>query len=126
MLQQFKLNHGLLLDGYKMEPSKQAVFGEDGEFNMSTFIHVDSSNEFDEYGHFYPLSIVFGKSLKNILPNSPFSITPEKVDLTLESLKSRFNNLNLQCLSTQRGNFVEEDGLSDWFQNTNNGLEIIE
>ncbi|CAB5386186.1 unnamed protein product [Rhizophagus irregularis] len=35
MIQQFNLNHGLFLNGYSIEPSKQAVFTEDGELNIS-------------------------------------------------------------------------------------------
>jgi hypothetical protein len=46
MSQKFKLNHGLHLDEYKMQPSKQTIFEEDGEFNMSTLIHIDSSKRF--------------------------------------------------------------------------------
>jgi hypothetical protein len=219
MSQKFKLNHGLLLNEFKMELSKQAIF-EDGEFNMSTFIHVDSISEFclemlkprtyleedliennifsnkdaknissfpfikkaaqsddlsreenthflvkleryeislskndikpskefkqaieealesmepfkhlqnvfNEYGHFYPLNIVLGKFLKNILPNSS-SNTAKKIDLSLETLKSHLNQFNISCLSTQEGNIIEEDGLSDWIQNTNNDLKVIE
>src|SRR2546421_5756673 len=37
IIRQFKLNHGLFLDGYKIEPSKQAVFSENGELNMSLY-----------------------------------------------------------------------------------------
>ena len=92
--------------------------------SMEPLIHLQ--NVFDEHGHFYPLSIVLGKSLKNILPNSSFFHTPEKIDLTLESLKSRLNHSNISCLLTQKGNLIERDGLSDWIQNANNDLEIIE
>jgi hypothetical protein len=37
IIQQFKVNHGLFLNGYSIEPSKQAVFTEDGELNMSLY-----------------------------------------------------------------------------------------
>ncbi|PKB95824.1 hypothetical protein RhiirA5_435964, partial [Rhizophagus irregularis] len=37
MIQQFNLNHGLFLNRYSIEPSKQAVFTEDGELNISLY-----------------------------------------------------------------------------------------
>ncbi|CAG8560031.1 14503_t:CDS:2, partial [Rhizophagus irregularis] len=35
IIQQLKLNHGLLLGEYSIQPSRQAVFMEDGELNIS-------------------------------------------------------------------------------------------
>ncbi|CAB4488102.1 unnamed protein product [Rhizophagus irregularis] len=37
MIQQFNLNHGLFLNRCSIEPSKQAVFTEDGELNISLY-----------------------------------------------------------------------------------------
>ncbi|PKY26105.1 hypothetical protein RhiirB3_441297, partial [Rhizophagus irregularis] len=37
MIQQFNLNHRLFLNRYSIEPSKQAVFTEDGELNISLY-----------------------------------------------------------------------------------------
>ena len=37
IIEQFKLNHGLFLDGYSIKPSKQAVLFEDGELNISLY-----------------------------------------------------------------------------------------
>ncbi|CAB4414916.1 unnamed protein product [Rhizophagus irregularis] len=37
LVQQFELNHGLFLDGCKIEPSKQAILNEDGELNISLY-----------------------------------------------------------------------------------------
>ncbi|CAB4414905.1 unnamed protein product [Rhizophagus irregularis] len=37
LIQQFKLNYGLLLDGFRIEPSRQAVLIEDGELNISLY-----------------------------------------------------------------------------------------
>src|ERR1051325_11450590 len=37
MTRQFKLNHGLFLDGYSIKPSKQAVYSEGGELNISLY-----------------------------------------------------------------------------------------
>jgi hypothetical protein len=37
IIQKFKLNHGLFLDGYSIKPSKNAVCVEDGELNMSLY-----------------------------------------------------------------------------------------
>ncbi|GBB88479.1 hypothetical protein RclHR1_01500009 [Rhizophagus clarus] len=52
---------------------------------------------FNEYGHLFPQRIILGRSLKNILPNT----TTSNID-------------------------VEKNDLSNWIQNTNNNLEIIE
>ncbi|CAB4426261.1 unnamed protein product [Rhizophagus irregularis] len=37
MIHQLKLNHGLLFDGYKIQPSKQAIFMKDGELNIKLY-----------------------------------------------------------------------------------------
>ncbi|CAG8663376.1 17824_t:CDS:2, partial [Rhizophagus irregularis] len=37
IIQKFKLNHGLFLNGHKIEPSKQAVLAGDGELNISLY-----------------------------------------------------------------------------------------
>src|SRR5207248_2376968 len=37
IIQQFKLNHGLFLDGYNIKPSEQAVLFEDGELNINLY-----------------------------------------------------------------------------------------
>ena len=37
VIQKFKLNHGLFLDGYRIKPSKQAVLFEDGVLNISLY-----------------------------------------------------------------------------------------
>src|SRR4051812_11883 len=36
-IQQFKLNHGLFLDGYSMKHSKHAVVSDDGELDISLY-----------------------------------------------------------------------------------------
>ncbi|RIA81544.1 hypothetical protein C1645_790200, partial [Glomus cerebriforme] len=94
--------------------------------SMKPFINLQ--NVFDEYGYFFPLSIVLGNSLKNILPNSSFSDTFKRIDLEspFESLKSYLNNLNIIYLLTQKGDVIKENDLFNWVQNTNNDLEIIE
>ncbi|CAB5388779.1 unnamed protein product [Rhizophagus irregularis] len=79
-------------------------------------------NVFDEYGHLFPLTIVLGKSLKNILPNSP-----KKIELrspTFDPLKSHLDNLNISYLLTKKGNIVEKNDLSNWIKDDDN-LEII-
>ncbi|CAB5388590.1 unnamed protein product [Rhizophagus irregularis] len=44
MIQQFNLNHRLFLNRYSIEPSKQAVFTEDGELNISLYeVELDDS-----------------------------------------------------------------------------------
>ncbi|CAB4426259.1 unnamed protein product [Rhizophagus irregularis] len=37
IIQQLKLNHGLLLNGYNVQPSSQAIFKEDGELNVNFY-----------------------------------------------------------------------------------------
>ena len=93
--------------------------------SMEPFMNLQ--NVFNEYGHFYPLSIIFGKSLKNILPNSSFFDTFERIHLespTFKSLELHLDNLNISYLLTQKGDIVEKSELSNWIQN--NDLEIIE
>ncbi|POG65397.1 hypothetical protein GLOIN_2v1861852, partial [Rhizophagus irregularis DAOM 181602=DAOM 197198] len=86
--------------------------------NMKPFTHLQ--NVFDEYGHFFPLNIVLGKSLKTILPNNFGEI---KLESTLfEALDS----LNISYLLTTNGSVIEKSDLSNWTQNTDDSLEIIE
>ncbi|CAB4414918.1 unnamed protein product [Rhizophagus irregularis] len=82
---------------------------------------------FDKYGHFIPLNILLGKSLRNTTTNS--SNISERIDLVspiYESLKSYLTNYSVECLSTQNGDIIEENDLFDWIHNVNNDLEIIE
>jgi hypothetical protein len=82
---------------------------------------------FDEYGHFFPLNIILGKSLKNIALNSSSNI-PKRIDLESpisESIKSHLADFNISCLLTQKGNVIERNDLFEWIQNTKD-LEIIE
>jgi hypothetical protein len=37
IIQKFQLNHGLFLNGHKIEPSKRAVLVEDGVLNISLY-----------------------------------------------------------------------------------------
>src|SRR4051794_40023701 len=37
MIKQLNLNHGLFLDGYRIEPSKQAALSENGILNISLY-----------------------------------------------------------------------------------------
>ncbi|CAB4419348.1 unnamed protein product [Rhizophagus irregularis] len=88
--------------------------------SMRPFVFLQ--NVFDEYGHLFPLTIVLGKSLKNILPNSP-----KKIELrspTFEPLKSHLDNLNISYLLTKKGNIFEKNDLSNWINDDDN-LEII-
>ncbi|GBB83350.1 hypothetical protein RclHR1_10080003 [Rhizophagus clarus] len=87
---------------------------------------------FDEYGHFFPLSIILGKSFKNILPNSSLSITfenIEKIDLgspRFESLKLSLEKSNSSYFLPRKGNIVKISDFPNWTQNMDNDLEIIE
>ncbi|CAG8495288.1 212_t:CDS:2, partial [Funneliformis caledonium] len=118
----------ILLNEDDIKPSeefKQAI--ETALDDMKPFASL--KDVFDEYGHFIPLNIVLGKSLKNILPNTASPEISEQVDLgSLEfgSLKSHLDKIKFSYLLTQKGNVIKKDELSNWIQNTNNYLEIIE
>jgi serine/threonine protein kinase len=108
---------------------KQAI--ENALGNMKPFIHLQ--NVFDEYGHFFPLDVVLGKSLKTILPNSSLSYTSEKIELEqisfeslIESLNSHLDSLNITYLLKTKGSIIEKINLSNWIQNTDDLLEVIE
>ncbi|CAB4414886.1 unnamed protein product [Rhizophagus irregularis] len=87
---------------------------------------------FDEYGLFFPLSIILGKSLKNTLPNSSLSSNfenIEKVDIgspPFEHLRSYLGKLNISYFLPKKGNIVKISDLPDWIQNMDDNLEIIE
>ncbi|CAB4474360.1 unnamed protein product [Rhizophagus irregularis] len=82
-------------------------------------------NVFDEYGYFFSLNIVLGKSLKNI-SRTPLSYNSEEIYLETESLKSHLDKLNVSYLLTKKGDVIKKKDLSNWIQNTNNDLEVIE
>ncbi|CAB4433379.1 unnamed protein product [Rhizophagus irregularis] len=82
-------------------------------------------NVFDEYGHFFSLNIVLGKSLKNI-SRTPLSYNSEEIYLETVSLKSHLDKLNVSYLLTKKGDVIKKKDLSNWIQNTNNDLEVIE
>ncbi|RGB40244.1 hypothetical protein C1646_688101, partial [Rhizophagus diaphanus] len=92
--------------------------------NMKPFTFLQ--DVFDNYGYFYPLNIVLGKSLKNILPNSSLPFTFKKMESSFESLTPFFDNFNVSYFLTKKGSIIEKDGLPEWIQSMNNDLEIIE
>ncbi|RGB22819.1 hypothetical protein C1646_729827 [Rhizophagus diaphanus] len=81
---------------------------------------------FDKYGYFYPLNIVLGKTLKNILPNSSLPFAFNKMETLFESITPFLVNFNVSYFLTKKGNIIEKDDLPKWIQSTNNDLEIIE
>ncbi|CAB4388333.1 unnamed protein product [Rhizophagus irregularis] len=108
---------------------KQAI--ENALENMKPFTHLQ--NVFDEYGHFFPLNVVLGKSLKTILPNFSLSYISEEIELKsapfeslIESLNSHLDRLNITYILTTKGSVIEKSDLSNWIQNTDEFLEIIE
>ncbi|CAB4388328.1 unnamed protein product [Rhizophagus irregularis] len=103
------------------EEFKQAI--EKALESMKPFICLQ--NVFDEFGHFFPLNIVLGKSLKNIL-RIPMSYNSEEIYLGTESLSSHLDKLNVSYLLTEKGDVIKTNDLSNWIQNTNNRLEVIE
>ncbi|RGB40044.1 hypothetical protein C1646_688548, partial [Rhizophagus diaphanus] len=105
------------------EKFKQAV--EKAIENMKPLIRLQEV--FDEYGHLIPLNIVLGKSLKNTIENSHY--ISKKINLeppVFEFLKSHLADYRIQCLLTHKDDIIEENGLSEWIQNINNDIEIIE
>ncbi|PKB95562.1 hypothetical protein RhiirA5_404634, partial [Rhizophagus irregularis] len=121
----YTMKYKICLNKNDIEPSeefKQAI--EQAIEGMKPLIFL--KDLFDEYGLFFPLSIILGKSLKNTLPNSslPFNFENfenlEKVDLgsppSFTSLRSFL----------RKGIFVKISDLSDWIRNIDNNLEIIE
>ncbi|CAB4471278.1 unnamed protein product [Rhizophagus irregularis] len=85
-------------------------------------------NVFDEYGHFFPLKITLGKSLRNIATTSFFG-NFEKINLKLPipgSLLSYMKVLDISYFLTQKGDIIEENDLNNWINNTNDKLEVIE
>jgi hypothetical protein len=82
---------------------------------------------FDEFGHFIPLNIVLGESLKNTIENS--TEVSKRINLSspvFESLKSHLADYSISCLLTQKGDIIIENSLPEWIQNTKNVSEIIE
>ncbi|CAG8532582.1 17096_t:CDS:2 [Funneliformis caledonium] len=112
----------ILISRYHIKPSevfKNAI--EEALKSMKPFNALQ--DVFNVYGHLFPLRIILGKSLKNILTTEIFGIEKINLKLPILSLQSYLNNLNITYLTTQKGEVVEED---DWFKKTNNDLEIIE
>ncbi|GBC33886.2 hypothetical protein GLOIN_2v1871094 [Rhizophagus irregularis DAOM 181602=DAOM 197198] len=80
---------------------------------------------FNEYGHLFPRKIILGILLKNISSNISSSITLDDVNDVNKILES-LDNLNISYLLTQKGRVIERNDLTNWNNNTNNNLEIIE
>ncbi|CAB4430328.1 unnamed protein product [Rhizophagus irregularis] len=116
----------ILLSPFDIKPSEEFKLAIEAALeSMRPFEFLQ--NVFDEYGHLFPLTIVLGKSLKNILPRSSKKIYLESPPSpTFESLKLHLDNLNISYLLTQKGNIVEKNGLSNWIQNKDKDFEIIE
>ncbi|CAB5376202.1 unnamed protein product [Rhizophagus irregularis] len=85
----------------------------------------DLQRIFNEYGHLFPQRFILGRSLKIILPNSSSNNTLENVNDVNKILKS-LDDLNVSYLLTQKGESVEKDNLSQWIDDTNDNLEIVE
>ncbi|GBC51776.2 kinase-like domain-containing protein [Rhizophagus irregularis DAOM 181602=DAOM 197198] len=85
-------------------------------------------NVFDEYGHLFPLRIIFGKSFKNIVNTNYFNNFEKiKLKLPIESLNAYSKNLNISYFITKEGKVIKEDEIYNRIQNINDEeLEIIE
>ncbi|CAB4485400.1 unnamed protein product [Rhizophagus irregularis] len=114
----------ILLNRDNIKPSekfKQAV--EKALEDMKPLICLQEV--FDEYGHFIPLNIILGKSLRNTIVNS--SSISKKIDLAspvFESLKPLLSDYSINYLITQKKHTIGENELSEWIQDLKNELEI--
>ncbi|CAB4426336.1 unnamed protein product [Rhizophagus irregularis] len=114
----------ILLDVDNVKPTKE--FEQIIEKALNSMKPLkDLQRIFNEYGHLFPQRIILGRSLKIILPNSSSNDTFENVNDVNKILKS-LDDLNVSYLLTQKGESVEKDNLSQWIDDTNGDLEIIE
>src|SRR2546430_14880721 len=94
MIQQFKLNHGLFLNGYSIKPSKQAVYSGDGKLNISLYKGQPLVYTFvnDHSSHTNLLSFIPDKTLRqsDICINFPVAEITYKAD----SLKTFSNSVD--------------------------------
>ncbi|CAG8714712.1 15890_t:CDS:2, partial [Rhizophagus irregularis] len=108
IIQQLKLNHGLLLNGYNVQPSSQAIFKEDGElkvklYNRQPIVYADISFLLDNL-------FIDKDNYDNTLQPSNMCINFPIAEITYkgELLKSfsecmNDNNANSHTLGLERG-----------------------
>ncbi|CAB4414915.1 unnamed protein product [Rhizophagus irregularis] len=116
----------ILLNKNNIKPSEKLKKDIDKALESMTPL-ICLQKVFDKYGHFISLNILLGKSLKNVIEH--LSNISEKIDLVLpvfDSLKSYLEAYKIKVLLTQNGDIIEENDLSEWIQNTEDDLEIIE
>ncbi|RGB24374.1 hypothetical protein C1646_773201 [Rhizophagus diaphanus] len=110
-------SYEILLDVDNVKPTKE--FEQIIEKALNSMKPLkDLQRIFNEYGHLFPQRIILGRSLKIILPDS-------SSNNTFENVKS-LDDLDVSYLLTQKGEIIEKDNLSQWFDNTRYNLEIIE
>ncbi|CAB5377685.1 unnamed protein product [Rhizophagus irregularis] len=105
-----------------IEPSEEFERAiEKALISMNPFMSLQGV--FNEYGNLFPRKIILGKSLKVCLP---ISNSCNKFELGPSIVKSLKSHLNISYLLTQKGDIIEETELSNWVQEIENNLEIIE
>ncbi|GBC00965.1 hypothetical protein RclHR1_04010012 [Rhizophagus clarus] len=96
--------------------------------SMKPFTYLQ--DVFDEYGHFFPLCIYLGKSLKNSLPifsfSSDISVLIDVESPTLNPLELYLDKFNISNFLTQEGNIIEKKNIKEWIHKSDDSLEIIE
>ncbi|CAB5209038.1 unnamed protein product [Rhizophagus irregularis] len=107
----------ILLDKDLIKPTKEFEQAIESALNSTKPLKI-LRDILNEYGHLFPQRIILGSSLKNILPSNSIPV----VDLE----KLAFDDLNISYLLTREGEVIEINNLSNWIQNTDNSLEIIE
>ncbi|UZO03689.1 uncharacterized protein OCT59_024092 [Rhizophagus irregularis] len=90
--------------------------------SMNPLMSLQSA--FNEYGNLFPQKIILGKSLKVNLPISSNSC--DKLELEPSIVESHLDKLDISYFLTQKGGVIEKNDLSNWVQEIENNLEVIE
>jgi TPR repeat protein len=104
MIRQLKLNHGLLFDGYNLQPSRQAIFTNNGELNVSLYsgqpIIYSNINDSISSEKFFIDKDNFNNTLlsSDVCINFPIAEITYRGDLLESFSKCTDNNENLYRL----------------------------
>jgi TPR repeat protein len=116
-IQQLKLNHGLFLDGYNILPSKQAIFIENGELNVSlyegqpivyTYINDQVNFNSDDISQLSEICINF--PIVEVIYKGNFSESFSKCVDNNENLHELYGHLFARKISFGSKLFIKEFG----------------